>query len=299
MNARSMSAAGAIIALLLAGSLAAPSSAPAAAAGATTSTEQREEARQRALEIRKLESELNVDAEHRRNLALRKLERELGTEGRVLAFAAPLSVILAIAAAFGGLLRYLHSERKERRLRIDALIAEDRDRLLAYTQLGAAANATAAATLARLGDLLAQARDPAEKKAGISEILADLTLETVDLDDSRQTRFDALCLRRWPDLKRHWRTHDADNQQLLTRYRAALAGLKGGRQRAFQELATSPAGQLVRHENLDEEHHGRLVLLLTSYREHARLLPTSELQAAVDDLGTALSNPTFATAWLS
>lgn len=299
MIARAVASAGAVLALLLVGSLAQPSPELVAAAGDTSGSERREDARKRTLEIRKLESELDLDARRKRNLELRKLERELGGEGRVQTFATPISVILALLAAVGGLWRYLHSEREARRLRIDTQIAESRDRLLAYTEHGAAANATVGATLARLADLVAQARDPAETKAGISAILADLALETVDLDDSRQVRFAVLCLRSWPDLQRHWRTHAADNRQVLTRYRAALAGLKPGRQLAFQQLATGPAGQLVQHASLDGEHHGRIVVLLTSYREHAQCLPASELQAAVDDLGTALGNPPFAAAWLS
>jgi len=136
-----------------------------------------------------------------------------------------LSAAIAFIAGAFGAYRYFRDQDRDYALRVEQEISSNLSQLLDFTKESGSQNARIACALDNLTWLIGEASEPVRQIDRVTATIVAAIKDDINLGNSREARFPALCLEHWSDYTQAFKKDARLQGLLLYRYNEALAKL--------------------------------------------------------------------------
>jgi hypothetical protein len=224
-----------------------------------------------------------------------QLEQQTDVWAEFRSYAPLVSAIVVLGVGMFGAYRYFRDQDRDYALRVDQELSLNLNQVLDFTKESGSQNARIASTLDNLLWLITQAREPVRQIGRITVAIVTAIKEDIDLGNSREARFPALCLEHWPDYTESFK-NDVDLQRLLPyRYNEALAKLAKKAPDYFAVVEFSKGKSFTAPEDvnsmINEPDYQFFVALVDGLWQHLRYVANQEVRKeAIADFQNALHN---------
>ena len=225
-----------------------------------------------------------------------QLEQQTNIWAEFRSYIPLLSVIAALGVGAFGAYKYFSDQDRDYALRVDQEISSNLNQLLDFTKEDGSQNARIASALDSLLWLITQAREPVRQVGRITAAIVTAIKEDIDLENSREARFPALCLEHWPDYTESFK-NDGELQRLLPyKYNEALAKLAEKEPDYFAVVEFGKGRTFFApedvHSKIKEPDYQFFVALVDGLWQHLGYIANQEIRTeAVADFQNALHNP--------
>ena len=231
-----------------------------------------------------------------KQLQILQLEQQTNGWAEFRSYIPLLSATIAFGAGAFGAYRYFRDQDRDYALRVDQDISSNLSQLLDFTKESGSQNARITFVLDNLLWLISQAKEPARQIGRVTAAIVTAIKEDINLENSREARFPALCLEHWPDYPEAFKK-DADLQSLLLyRYNEALAKLAKKAPDYFSVVEYDNRKSFVAPEDvnsrIEESDYQFFVVLVDGLWQHLGYIVNQEIRKEVlADFQRALANP--------
>jgi hypothetical protein len=225
-----------------------------------------------------------------------QLEQQTDVWAEFRSYAPLVSAIVVLGVGMFGAYKYFRDQDRDYALRVDQELSLNLNQLLDFTKESGSQNARIASTLDNLLWLLTQTREPVRHVSRITAAIVTAIKEDIDLGNSREARFPALCLEHWP----YYTDALKKNRELLRllpyRYNESLTTLAKTAPDYFSQVQYDSDKSFTAPENINnkikEPEYQFFVALVDGLWQHLRLIESQEVQEeARAGFQQALANP--------
>jgi hypothetical protein len=231
-----------------------------------------------------------------KNLQILQLEQQTDGWAEFRSYVPLLSAAIAFGAGAFGAYRYFRDQDRDYILRVEQDISSNLNQVLDFTRENGSQNAHIASALDNLSWLISQVKEPLRQITRVTDAIIMAIKEDIDLGNSSEARFPAICLEHWPDYAEEFK-HDGDLQRLLPyRYNEALAKLAKKAPDYFSVVKYDKDKSFIAPEDvndsIDESDYQFLVALVDGLWQHLDHIADQKIRKeAVADFQRALDNP--------
>lgn len=230
-----------------------------------------------------------------RQLQILQLEQETNSQAEFRSYIPLLSVAAISAGVIFGAYKHFRDRDRDYALRVDQDISLNLNQLLDFTKESGSQNARIASALDNLLWLIGHAKEPVRQMERVTYAIVTAIKEDIDLGNSREARFPALCLEHWPSYVEALKA-DVELQRLLPyRYNEALTKLAREAPGYFSLVQYDFGRSFIAPEEvndqIEEPTYQFFVALVDGLWQHLIYVDSQEIRAeALADFDKALNN---------
>jgi hypothetical protein len=205
-------------------------------------------------------------------LQVKQLQQTTDLEGRLRPYAPLAAAFVAAGGLIWSIRQYGRDQRRQRTIRVEEGLIKNLDVLAKAPSDESITIGQTISCFRNVALLLQGSDDPSFHESWVTDVIAAIVREDLDLSHSRQARFDTVCFQQWKPYRHHQAQNESSNVPTITKYVSALKAFSEKNRSFTRTVAFNAQHEIKSNQSVEPEEFTYFTRLIAGLSNRITLL---------------------------